>query len=160
MKVLLIGMGNVFRGDDGAGLVFARRLVSRLKSEVNIGLEFEVQESNGSAFSLMELWRGWETVIVVDALIDATRESGQVLSIDGLLEDFPTDPLSVSTHAFGLIEAIKLSRVLGVLPKELRVIAIVAEGFGLGDGLSPTVDRAINILVQQWPKCVFQTVGQ
>ena len=90
--------------------------------------------------------------MVVDALIDASRPPGQVLSIDGLREEFPWDPLSVSTHAFGLSEAIKLSRVLGSLPKKLQVIAIVAESFAMGDVLSPSVDQAIDKLVQQWPQ--------
>ena len=157
MSILLIGMGNMFRGDDGAGLVFARRLLSRFNAEEHTDLEFEIRESDGSAFSLIELWRGWERVMVVDALIDASRPPGQILSINGLREDFPWDPLSVSTHAFGLIEAIKLSRVLGMLPKELQVLAIVAESFAMGDGLSPSVDQAIDMAVCQWPKPVFQT---
>jgi hydrogenase maturation protease len=158
MTVLLIGMGNVFRGDDGAGPMFARRLLSRFNAEEQADFEFEVRESDGSAFSLIDLWRRWETVMVVDALIDASRPPGQILRIDGLREDLPWDPLSVSTHAFGLIEAIKLSRVLGVLPKKLQVIAIVGESFAMGDGLSPSVDQAIDVLVQQWPNPVFQTV--
>jgi hydrogenase maturation protease len=157
MSILLIGMGNTFRGDDGAGLVFARRLLSRFNAEKYTDLEFEIRESDGSAFSLIELWRGWERVMVVDALIDASRPPGQILSINGLRDDFPWDPLSVSTHAFGLIEAIKLSRVLGMLPKELQVLAIVAESFAMGDGLSPSVDQAIDMAVYQWPKPVFHT---
>ena len=157
MSILLIGMGNMFRGDDGAGLVFARRLLSRFNAEEHTDLEFEIRESDGSAFSLIELWRGWERVMVVDALIDASRPPGQMVSIDGLREDFPWDPLSVSTHAFGLIEAIKLSRVLGMLPEELQVLAIVAESFAMGAGLSPSVDQAIDMAVYQWPKQAFQT---
>ena len=157
MNTLLIGVGNVFRGDDGAGIVFVRRLLSRLNAQGPVISEIEVRESDGSAFSLIELWRGWETVMVVDAVIAPSTPSGTILSIDGLREDFPGDPLSVSTHAFGLIEAIKLSRALGVLPKELRIIAIVAEKFSMGDVLSPSVDQAIGSLVQQWPKPMFQT---
>jgi len=74
-KVLLIGVGNVFRCDDAVGLHIVRRLSERLPALVR------VCEDTGDGAHLMDLWRNEEKVIVVDAVKSGAR-AGTVHRID------------------------------------------------------------------------------
>src|SRR4030042_3969169 len=58
---IVIGIGNIFRGDDAVGLVAARRL-----REMQLpGLQ--ILELDGDITTLAECWQGGPKVIVVDA---------------------------------------------------------------------------------------------
>jgi len=148
---LVIGIGNDFRGDDAAGLVAARALGSRSLSGCT---SFEVCESNGSAFSLMELWRGRDRVVAIDAIDVRSRPVGDILILDGLQGPLPEDAFVLSTHAFGLKEAIDLSSVLLGLPKELIIVGIVGKKFAMGDPLSAELAHVVQRMVSEWPRCL------
>src|SRR6476619_6147364 len=60
-RVILIGVGNAWRGDDGAGLAVARRVRELAPAGV------DVREVEGDATTLLEAWVGAEHVAVVDA---------------------------------------------------------------------------------------------
>ncbi|HID50757.1 MAG TPA: hydrogenase maturation protease, partial [Anaerolineae bacterium] len=59
-KMLVIGVGNIFRGDDSVGLVVARRVREAAPPDV------VVLEQSGEGAALMEAWREAEFVILVD----------------------------------------------------------------------------------------------
>jgi len=50
----------------------------------------------------------------------------------------------VSSHGFGVTEAIELGSALGRIPERLVVYGIVAGGFENGHDISPAVRRAID----------------
>jgi hydrogenase maturation protease len=62
MKILLIGIGNAFRGDDAVGLHVARLVAERRLAGVT------VTEESGEGVALLERWKDAEEVIVVDAV--------------------------------------------------------------------------------------------
>ena len=61
--VLVIGIGNLLRGDDSVGRIVAQRLRER-----NIP-QLQVLEQEGETMGLMEAWAGADTVFVVDAIL-------------------------------------------------------------------------------------------
>jgi hydrogenase maturation protease len=61
-NVLVLGIGNDFRGDDAVGLLAARELESMHLPHVN------VVESRGDGARLMRLWKGYPAVLVIDAV--------------------------------------------------------------------------------------------
>ena len=61
-KVLIIGIGNTYRGDDGAGNAVAQRLAGQVPPEAT------VIEQSGEGTALVEAWKGAQFVIVVDAM--------------------------------------------------------------------------------------------
>ena len=69
--ILVIGIGNEYRGDDGLGLIVARRLRERHLPKVTI------MEIGGDLTVLGETWQGAETVILVDAVASG-REPGTI----------------------------------------------------------------------------------
>jgi len=62
---------------------------------------------------------------------------------------------SDSTHAFGLQEAIELSRVLQQLPKRLVIYGIEGKSFAIGERLSKEVSQALSQAVAR----ILEDVG-
>jgi hydrogenase maturation protease len=65
----------------------------------------------------MEAWRGVETVIIIDAVMSGA-EPGTIRRLDAKTQPLQKDAFRCSTHAFGVAEAIELSRARGELPQK------------------------------------------
>jgi hydrogenase maturation protease len=138
---LLIGVGNLDRGDDGAGRAVARRLAARRHR----GLR--VRECSGEATALLATWAGFEDVV----LVDACRGAGAPGSVHRIAPDDVERVASLrhgSTHSLGVAAAIGLARALGTLPPHLVVYAIEARDSSEGARLSPEVDQAADRVVE------------
>jgi hydrogenase maturation protease len=141
-KTLLIGVGNAFRGDDAVGIYVAQQLVSRDLSEVVV----EVQSGEGAA--LIERWRAHRRVFLIDA-VEPSGSPGQILRIEAHKEPISTELFHTSSHAFGVLEAIELSRALDTLPEELIVYGVEGVCFDKGAGLSEEIEAAAKLVVEQ-----------
>jgi hydrogenase maturation protease len=137
--VIVIGVGNAWRGDDGVGLAVARRLRELSPPDV------EVRAIEGDATALMDAWAGADRVVVVDAA-QSGAAPGSVRRFDAHAAALPVRLLRSSTHAFGVPDAIELARALGRLPATVDVYAIEGASFAAGDGLTPSVERAAEAL--------------
>ena len=133
--VLVIGVGNPYRGDDAVGLFIARQIWAKVPDNV------EVHENFGEVSGLIELFKNAGTVIIVDA-VSSGSEPGEIFRFDAALEKIPAHYFRFSTHAFGIAEVIELTRTLGLLPPKVIVYGIEGREFGIGEGLSPEVEGA------------------
>jgi hydrogenase maturation protease len=92
-------------------------------------------ELDGEPCRIVDEWRDAPVAWVVDAMASG-REPGTVAEIDP--DALPS--LSASTargsHAAGVADAIALGRVIGALPRRLRVFGVEGTTFGPGPGLS------------------------
>jgi hydrogenase maturation protease len=134
--VLLIGVGNEYRSDDGLGIYAVREIGRRGIPGVVIA------EQNGEGAALMDAWQGYDRVFIVDA-INSGGASGSMLRIDALAEELPAHFFHYSSHAFGVIEAIQMARVLERLPHLLVLYGIEGKQFDLGPGLTDAVLKNI-----------------
>ena len=132
--MIVIGVGNSWRGDDAAGLAVARRTG---------GLEHE-----GDCTRLLDAWSGCDDVVVVDAASSGSAP-GTVHRLDPVARPLPAALLCSSTHAFGVPEAVELARALDRLPRRLRVYAIEGESFAAGAALTPAVERAVGAVAAE-----------
>lgn len=146
-ELLIIGVGNLFRKDDAAGIFVARRLKERMGDAV------PVLEHTGEGVTLMEAWKTCSRVILVDA-VSSGAAVGAIHRVDAIRSELPVDWFSCSTHNFGIAEAVELARSLDQLPKELRIIGIEGADFSPGEGLSPEVERAAGQVVEELVHCV------
>lgn len=144
-RVRVVGVGNRYRGDDGAGLAAAERLGEAANVPVTL------LDAAGDGTALLEAWGGVETVVVLDAMHSGAA-AGTVRRLDGPV-DRPAALSAMlgagripggSTHGLGVAEAIALGEALGRLPRRLVVIGIEGARFDAGEGLSPEVDRALD----------------
>ena len=144
-ETCVIGVGNAFRGDDGIGLIVARRITELALPGVT------VLEESGEGVALMEAWGDADQVIVVDA-VSSGSEPGTVHRFEATGQPLPALFTGHSTHAFGLAEAIELARQLDRLPDQLVVYGIEGRSFEFDHELSPEVEEAAGVLVRQIAK--------
>lgn len=144
MDVLVIGCGNVLRGDDGIGPEFVRRLVAR-------GLPPGVRciDAGTAGIDAVLAMRGAAEVIVVDACRSGagpgTLHEVSASDVAGL------PPRGLDIHAVRWDHAITLARSLlgGAFPPRVMACLVEAASFEPGEPLSPAVDRAIDTLAER-----------
>jgi hydrogenase maturation protease len=135
-EVVVVGMGNVYRGDDGVGLAVAERVRASAHPGVQV-IECEQEPTR-----LLDAWQGAAAVVVVDA-VAPMRDPGKVHRYDATAEPLPARSFRSSTHAFGVGDAIEVGRALGRLPAQVIVYGIEGQRFELGSSLSPPVAAAV-----------------
>lgn len=132
---LVIGIGNAWRGDDGAGPAVAERLADELPALV----------LPGEGTELIEAWGGMDRVVVVDAMRSGVAP-GTIRRFDAVAGPLPSGAFACLSHRFALPEAIEMARVLGRLPRELTVWGIEAGDVSPGRRLGPEVEAAVSRL--------------
>jgi hydrogenase maturation protease len=147
-EALVIGFGNPDCGDDAAGPLVARLLAGRI--------EARVLERHGDALSLIDEWRDVAALVLIDAAAPMGAP-GRIHRRDIARADLPRDLAFGSTHAFGLAEAVALSRRLGSLPVRAVVYAVEGAEFAPGAAMTPGVAAAVERLAKRlarigwWP---------
>ena len=140
-RILIIGIGNAYRCDDGAGLAAADELIRRRVPGADI------LRACGDGTSLIEAWQGRDRVVLIDATFSGATP-GTIHRIEASAEPLPVSFSHHSTHSVNLAEAVELARVLHRLPERLTVVGIEGEDFRSGTGLSPAVRSAVDQVVQ------------
>jgi len=135
-ETLVIGVGNAYRGDDGAGIAVARKLAAQRLPGVR------VMEMNGEGTSLVEAWKDAPSVLLVDA-VSSGAVPGTIHRFEAQVGPLPTGLEHRSSHSFGVAEAVEVARALGRLPSHMVVYGIEGGLFAPGQGLSPEVERAV-----------------
>ncbi|HIQ00635.1 MAG TPA: hydrogenase maturation protease [Anaerolineales bacterium] len=142
LAILIVGLGNPLRGDDGIG----PRVVAELRRR---GLPEGVEAIDGGSggLDLLRVIEGWGQVVVVDAA-DVGREPGQFVRFTPEEARLMEAPDRFSLHHASLAEALSLARALDHPLPPLVVFGVQPERIGWGEGLSPAVEEAISALVE------------
>lgn len=147
-RILVAGVGNVLRGDDGFGI----RVLERLR-EGRFAAHESVRffESGTAGVSLVqELMDGFETLVVLDA-VDRGGGPGQLFVVEPDLSKLGEG--SVDLHEAGPEGVLRLAAGAGVLPREAFIVgAQVVSCDELGAGLSPPVRASLEEAVRRVEK--------
>jgi hydrogenase maturation protease len=157
MGVLVAGVGNVLRGDDGFGVHAANRLFSdpRLPPSAKV-----IETGIGGIHLVQELMRGYEGLLLLDAF-DRGKEPGAVFLLEPELPE--TESLELreqrdffaDVHYAAPIRALTLAREIGALPALVRIIGCQpanADAFDetmdmrVANAIPKAVDLAIQVL--------------
>lgn len=147
MRVLIAGVGNVLRGDDGFGVEVAHRL-----DRLSLPDGTHVVEIGIAGIALVqELQDGWDALVVIDT-VDRARPPGTVLVIEPDVVDVDvlsgTDRHNLLTdmHLATPERALMLARALGVLPARVVLVGCQhANPDRVGRGLSAPVAAAVDV---------------
>lgn len=149
--VLVAGVGNVLRGDDGFGVVVAERLAAR---PCPPWLQV-VETGIGGIHLVQEIMAGADALIVVDAA-DRGRPPGTVMVIEPDILDVASlglterHDLLADMHLARPDKALMLAAALGVLPPRVRVVGCQPVDVDtVGTGLSGPVEAAIDTAVAE-----------
>ncbi len=134
--ILIIGIGSEMRGDDAAGLLAVRALRS-----MNVPPSVSTAEMSGDGTSLIDLWRGFSQVILIDA-VTAGLPPGSTIQMD-LSGEIPSGTFfGASSHSVGIAQALAISLALDELPPSVILYGIQAGNFKVGAAPSKEVEKA------------------
>lgn len=137
--ILILGLGNVLRGDDGVGTA----VISALQTQ-SLPDEIDLVDGGIAGLEIVLLLQKYNRVIVVDAA-EMGLEAGEWRAFEGETAVLPVNPSSMNgtLHGTGFAEALTLAEALGTLPEELLVFGVQPERVGWGEGLSARVETAV-----------------
>ena len=135
--VVVIGVGNPDRGDDGVGPEVLARLAGRVPGGVRL-----MRLAGADPAEIMEAWSGSAGAILVDAMVSGVAP-GTITRFDAVAGPLPAGVHLASTHVLGAETAVEMARALGRLPGRLVVYGVEGERFTAGSGLSPVVAAAL-----------------
>jgi hydrogenase maturation protease len=144
-RVLVVGCGNPDAGDDAVGIVAVRAARERLETLPGVRV---VEGAIGP--DLTDLLADTDAAVLVDAVRTpgARREPGTLVRVeagpDGSLADLGP-PLS--SHGFGIAEAVALAAALGHAPRVV-VVGLEAADVTVGRPLSQSAQAMLPELVR------------
>jgi hydrogenase maturation protease len=147
MKTLVVGLGNDLLGDDAIGVLAARKLAGELSGEV------DVIESSLHGLALLDLFVGYNRLIIIDAISTGELSPGNIIELDP--EDLKGIP-GPSPHYTGLPELITIASQLQLeFPEEIKVLAVeVADPHAVGRKLSDPVASALGEVIRRVKECL------
>ncbi|MBV9208290.1 MAG: hydrogenase maturation protease [Actinobacteria bacterium] len=136
--IVVIGVGNEFRRDDGAGPA----VIGRLRGLVPPGVRLVI--TDGEPVRLIEAWTGAAIAVVVDAVRARPPHPGRIhrFTLDG--GPRADGARAASSHGLSLDDAVRLAMALDRMPGRLIVHAIEAADLTQGPGLTPPVEAAVD----------------
>jgi hydrogenase maturation protease len=149
MRILIAGVGNILRGDDGFGIEVLHRLEQEISDEA--GVTF--YESGIAGIGLVQqLLDGYDALFILDAL-DRGAAPGTVFVQEPDVEALATlgrmrEP--VDLHQADPEGILHLAAALGALPRRVWVVGCQAAACDeLGAGLSEPVRRAVSTVLRR-----------
>lgn len=151
--ILVLGLGNPLRRDDGLG----GRVIEML-AESKLPAQVVLIDGGTPGWGVTTFLQGWSRVIVIDA--------ADMGSMPGKWDRCQLDAVSLdvgsghfSLHEPGLSEGLALGQALGTLPQDIVLYCVQPERTEEGIGLTPVVEAVLpelveNILIDLWNKRV------
>lgn len=159
-RVLVAGMGNELLGDDGFGIVVARRFEREAPGEVRV-----VESGIAGIGLVQDLMDRFEAAIICDAA-DRGDPPGTLRLLEfevpsvANLDEPARRALLADMHATVPARALVLARAAGVLPARTFLLGCQPASTELGVGLSETVERSVGEAVRRLHHLVAELTGR
>lgn len=141
MSALVVGIGNLSRGDDGVGPLVAARVARLDLPDVEVVVHDE-------PLALLEHLATHEDVVVVDAATVRRGRPGTVHVVQVGSTPLPLGSAASGSHGLGVAEAIELARALCRLPKRLTLVGVEAQVFDVGAAMTDRVQDCLDDAVR------------
>ena len=132
--VVVIGVGNTHRRDDGVGPAVAAEVAADCPAGVRV-VTCAVEPT-----AVLDAWDGAELAVVIDA-------AGGDGAVAGRVRRYTIDEVAgsgaLTSHDLDLVQTYELARVLGRAPQRVVVVSVDAVDLWHGEGLSPVVAQAV-----------------
>jgi hydrogenase maturation protease len=139
-NLIIIGVGNPMRSDDGIG----PKIIELLRQHKN--LNCDLLDAGTDGLALLDVLQNYQRAIIIDAVnMGAAVGTLRMFSPCEAIIEIRSDTLS--THGFGLAEVIKLMEQLGI-KTELTIVGIQPGNIDYGDKLSNEVAAKISDILE------------
>jgi hydrogenase maturation protease len=141
-NILILGIGNILLGDEGAGI----RVIERFSQRFSVPRGIELVDGGTAGMRLLDTLAGRDRVIVADA-VKAPKPPGTLVrlvdaEVPALFEN------RLSPHQLGLADVLAALDLMDRVPAQLIVIGIVPARVDFAVGLSPEVNEAVDRAVE------------
>lgn len=150
-KVLVVGLGNEFRGDDGLGIYVARKLRKLLRGLNNV--KVVIADSGLENVTHVILRYRPTHIVIIDAAYVEGGEPGTIylFNVDEL-----SDIRSLSTHY--IPPKLVIDYIRSYINVDVVVIGVQIKEVGLGSRLSDEVLEASNDLIHALKSSIAEVV--
>lgn len=139
--ILVLGIGNLVMGDDGAGV----RVVQELQKRYIFPPHVEIMDGGTLGLDLLPKLEGIGRLLVVDA-VETGGEPGTLVRLLG--EELPIAlQTKVSPHQMGLKDLLAVAELMGHTPREMVLVGIQPAGIGMSAELSPHVAERLEEMI-------------
>ena len=137
MKTLVLGMGNDILGDDGVGIHIAREVACQVNTA-----EITVEETGAGGLSLLERIKGFQRLIIADAILTENTEVGKIHRLT--LKDLAKTNDSMTPHDAALRTTLEIGNSLfpGEMPVDVVIFAVQTHDVGIVTGEMTTAVKA------------------
>lgn len=153
VEVLIAGIGNVLRGDDGFGPAVVQALLNPLRAITHPLHVHALELGLGGINLVRELMDGYDALVLVD-IVDRDGAPGTLYVLEPQIPDVATVPAAQrhrlsDLHQANPGNALVLARAAGVLPRSIRIIGCQPEQTeNFSTELSPVVQEAVPAAVE------------
>jgi hydrogenase maturation protease len=144
-EIVVVGLGNSYRMDDGVGVAAAKALDELALPHVRVVTG--IVEPTG----LLEAWSGAGLAVVIDGAVGTASTPGRVRRCG--LSDVVSASEGLSSHSVDIGRTHALGQALGRVPDELVLFTVEVADTGHGIGLTPQVAGAV-------PEVVWMAVDE
>ncbi|WP_077085778.1 hydrogenase maturation protease [Mycobacterium rhizamassiliense] len=133
--IVVVGLGNSYRSDDGVGVAAAAAIDDLALPHVRVVTRVV------EPLSLLEAWSGTKLAVVIDAAVVTPSTPGRVRRCTS--GDVVSAAEGLSSHRLDVGRTHALGQVLGRVPDALVIFTIEAANTDHGTGLTPQVAAAV-----------------
>jgi hydrogenase maturation protease len=137
---LVLGIGNLLLGDEGAGI----RAVEELAARYALPPEVEAIDGGTMGLELLPYLAGRKLLILVDA-VRTGAPPGTVVQME-LADSSGFFREKISPHQIGMAEVLSVAAFTGDLPGRIVLIGVVPKEMATGLALSPEIASKIVVM--------------
>lgn len=145
-RILIAGIGNRLRRDDG----FGPRVIEEL-SKIRLPNNIELRDYGTNSLNLLFQMDEYDEVILID-IVDKGGKPGQIYiikpEIKSLKERNAQKIMMFSLHELRLEDTLALSKTLGIMSKDVLIIGCQPTDLSFGLDLSKNVKKAIKKVIR------------
>ncbi len=140
-RVLVLGVGNLLRGDEGVGVHAVRELTKQ-----SLPPYVDVVDGGTAGLDLLHLMEGYDRVLIIDA-VEAGEEPGAMLRFTPQDVTSRTGDFAISLHQTEVLEVFSLAAYLGRELPPTIIYGIQPEAMDWSTELSSTVQERLGALL-------------
>jgi hydrogenase maturation protease len=157
LKIALIGLGNPIVGDDAIGI----RTIEYIRDAFEIPTNVDVIPDVSSAgIGLVELFRGYDKVIIVDSIQTGQNKPGHVLKLKP--EEIATALHVSDYHNMDFFTALEFANEMyNDIPKDITIIGIeIINVLEFSDNFSKEIQDKFEEIVTQVYEMILQELRE
>ena len=140
--ILVMGVGNPLMRDEGVGNV----VIQRLEAEYRFPDRVRLMDAGTMGMGILNVFRGVDYVIVVDAVRDTGEGPGTVVLMSP--EEIAPNQVMHSLHDARLADVLQAAELIGLQPEADFVGVEVASIEQMVPGLTPVVEASVPAAIE------------